>query len=174
MIADFDHVLSYHVFKHYIQDFTLDKNKDLGQKIDEIKRLRQQLEIGEALLAVSENRKCKAPILLSHDVLAYGYECNNYSKFGNSFVNANGQRPRSHKTSVPDLAIGYLIYARKEHLQDLNKSIKKRFNVKGSVEHAPCRIEELKEFVYDYMDLMNYSYVKEDIHQLKLLHIFLK
>jgi hypothetical protein len=170
VIADFDHVLSYHVFKHYVHDLMLDKDKHLG----EIQELRQQLEIGEALLAVYENRKSKAPVLLSQDALAYGYECNNHSKFGNSFVNINGQRPRSHKTSVPDLAIGYLIYARKEHLQNLNKAIKQKFHIKGRVEHAPCRIEDLKEFVYGYMDLMGYPYIKEDIHQLKLLNIFLR
>ena len=170
VIADLDQVLSYHMFKHYTQSLIFNKDKNSA----EVQKLGEQLEIDKASLSVCENRKSKATILLNHDALAYGYECNNYSKFGNSFVNANGQRPASHKTSVPDLAIGYLIFARKEHLQDLNKSIKEKFHIKGSVGHAPCKIEELKKFVYDYMDIMSYPYIKEDIHQLKLLNIFLR
>ena len=120
-----------------------------------------------------EGRKVE-PILLHHDYLAYGYQCNNKCKLGNSFVNSNGSRPKSHKTSVPNLAIGYLIYASKEDLRELNKAIKTRFKVKGRVEHVSCTIDELTNFVYDYMDLMKCPYIKENIHQLKLLNIFLK
>ena len=169
VLADFDHVLSYHIFKHYQQSLLLDQERHLT----EVRELRQKIELGEALLAQVEGRKVE-PILLHHDYLAYGYQCNNKCKFGNSFVNSNGSRPKSHKTSVPDLAIGYLIYASKEDLRELNKAIKTRFKVKGRVEHVSCTIDELINFVYDYMDLMKCSYIKENIHQLKLLNIFLK
>jgi hypothetical protein len=169
-LADYDHVLSYHVFKKYEQSLISSKE----QYLDEIKKLEQQLEVGEALLAVAQGRKIE-PVLLNHDFLAYAYECNGHCKFGNSFVNSNGQRPKSHKTSVPNLAIGYLIYSSKEHLQELNVAIKKSFKIKGAAaEHAPCKIEELRSFVYDFMRIMKYPYVEEDIHQLKLLNIFLK
>jgi hypothetical protein len=130
--------------------------------------------VSEALLASSQNRPVE-PALLNHNFLAYGYECNDYSKFGNSFIHSNGQRPKSQKTSVPNLAVGYLIYASKEHLHDLNRANKKRYKLIGkNPEHAPCKIDELKSFIYKYMDLMKYPYIKEDIHQLKLLNIFLK
>ena len=59
-------------------------------------------------------------------------------------------------------------------LRKLNRAIKTRFKVKGRVEHVSCTIEELTSFVYDYMDLMKCPYIKENIHQLKLLNIFLK
>ena len=169
VLADFDHVLSYHIFRHYQQSLLLDQEKYLI----ELRELKQRAELAEAILAQSEGRKVE-PVLLHHDYLAYGYQCNNKCKFGNSFVNSNGSRPKSHKTSVPDLAIGYLIYASKEDLRELNRAIKTRFGIKGRVEHVPCTIEELTNFVYDYMDVMKYSYTREDIHQLRLLNIFLK
>lgn len=169
-LSDYDHVLSYHIFKHYEKSL-LESN---SSSLKEIEELRKKLEVSEALLARSQNRPIE-PALLDHNFLAYGYECNGHSKFGNSFVNSNGQRPKSHKTSVPNLAVGYLIYASKKHLQDLNRAIKKCYKLTGrNPEHAPCKIDELKSFVYKYMDLMKYPYIKEDIHQLKLLNIFLK
>ena len=61
--------------------------------------------------------------------LLYAFECNNRIKFGSSFCNKNGQRPKSHKTSVPNLAIGFVIYSSKETLQELNKAIKKKFKM---------------------------------------------
>ena len=170
VLSDYDHVLSYHIFKHYEKNLLESKSSSL----EKIAELRKKLEISEALLAKSENRPVE-PTLIDHNFLSYGYECNDESKFGNSFVNKNGQRPKSHKTSVPNLAVGYLIYSSKKHLQDLNRAIKKRYNITGkNPEHAPCKIDELKSFVYSYMDLMQYPYIKEDIHQLKLLNIFLK
>lgn len=169
-LSDYDHVLSYYIFKHYEKNLLESKSASLK----EIAELRKKLEVSEAFLAKSENRPLE-PTLLDHSFLAYGYGCNNVSKFGNSFVNINGQRQKSHKTSVPNLAVGYLIYSSKEHLQDLNRAIKKRYKITGTnPEHAPCKIDELKSFVYNYMDLMQYPYIKEDIHQLKLLNIFLK
>ena len=98
VLADFDHVLSYHIFKHYQQSLLLDQERHLT----EVRELRQKIELDEALLAQVEGRKVE-PILLHHDYLAYGYQCNNKCKLGNSFVNSNGFRPKSHKTSVLDL-----------------------------------------------------------------------
>ena len=73
------------------------------------------------------------------------------------------------------IAVGYLIDASKEHSQDLNCTIKKCYQLTGrNPEHAPCKINELKSFVYKCMDLMKYPYIKEDLHQLKLLNIYLK
>jgi len=98
VLADFDHVLSYHIFKHYQQSLLLDQERHLT----EVRELRQKIELDEALLAQVEGRKVE-PILLHQDYLAYGYQCNNKCKLGNSFVNSNGFRPKSHKTSVLDL-----------------------------------------------------------------------
>lgn len=108
--------------------------------------MRQKIELGEALLAQMEGWKVE-PVLLHRDYLAYGYQCNNKCKFGNSFVNSNGSRPKSHKTSVSDLAIEYLIYALKEDLRELNKAIKTRLKAKGRVEHVSCTIDELTNFM---------------------------
>ena len=80
------------------------------------------------------------PVLLDYSYLAYGYECNSKSKFGNSFVNINGKKPKTHRTSVPALAVGYLIYVSKEHLQELNCVIKNRYQTTNrKTEHALCR-----------------------------------
>ena len=100
--------------------------------------------------------------------------CNNKVKFGYSFCNKNGQRPKSHKTSVPNLTIGFVVYLSKENLQELNKAIKKRFKTKSRSEHLDCKISELEQFVFDYLDLMRFNYKKEDIHLLTLLNIYLK
>lgn len=50
--------------------------------------------------------------------LLYAYVCNNLVKFGTSFCNKDGQRPKSHKTSVPDLSIGFVFYSSKSNLQN--------------------------------------------------------
>ena len=78
-----------------------------------------------------------------------GYECNKKVKFGTSFCNKNGQRPKSHKTSVPNLDIGFVVYSSKKNLQNLNKAIKERFNMKGKNEHINCEILVLEKFVFD-------------------------
>lgn len=94
---------------------------------------------------------------------------------GNNFVNKNGQRPKSQKTSVPNLAIGYILYGNKMHLQDLNKAIKKCFNLSGKTEHVPCKLNELETFVFNYLELMQYPLHKKDIStHLTLLNILLK
>ena len=106
--------------------------------------------------------------------MLYGYECNKKVKFGTSFCNKNGQRPKSYKTSVPNLTIGFVVYSSKDNLQKLNKAIKNRFKIKGKNEHLDDEISELEKFVFDYLDLMKFEYKKENIHQLTLLNIYLK
>lgn len=103
----------------------------------------------------------------------YGYECNKKVKFGTSFCNKNGQRPKSRKTSVPNLALGFVVYSSKENLQKLNRAIKDRFDIKGKYEHINCEITELEEFVFDYLNFMKFDHKKENIHQLTLLNIYL-
>jgi len=100
--------------------------------------------------------------------------CNNKTKFGTSFCNKDGQRPKSHRTSVPDLAIGFVIYASKEHLQKLNKAIKDRFRIISKLEHINCHIDEVGQFIIQYLNIMNFEYKQEDIQTLKLLNITLK
>jgi hypothetical protein len=106
--------------------------------------------------------------------LLYAFECNNRVKFGTSFTNKNGQRPKSHKTSVPNLVIGFVVYSSKETLQELNKAIKKKFKIKSKKEHLNCKIDELKEFVLDYLELIEFNYKEENIHKLTKLNIFLE
>ena len=105
--------------------------------------------------------------------MLYGYECNKKFKFGTSFCNKNGQRPKSHKISVPNLAIGFVVYSSKDNLQKFNRVIKDRFNIKGKNEHINCKIIALEKFVFAYLNLMKFDYKKEDIHQLAMLNIFL-
>ena len=91
-LSDYDRVLSYHIFKYYEKSL-LESN---SASIKEIAELRKKLEISEALLAKSKNRPVE-PTLINHNFLFYGYGCNDVSKFGNSFVNVNGQRPKATK-----------------------------------------------------------------------------
>jgi len=79
-LADYDHVLSYHIFKHY-EKTLLESN---SASIKEIAELRKKLKISEALLTKSEDKPVE-PALINHSYLAYGYKCNDGSKFGNSF-----------------------------------------------------------------------------------------
>jgi len=99
---------------------------------------------------------------------------NGIVKFSTSFCDKNGQRPKSHKTSVPNLALGFVIYASKEHLQKLNKAIKERFKMQGGSEHVNCKIHELERFAIDYLKIMKFEFKREKIQTLKLLNIFLK
>ena len=169
VLNDYDPVLSYQVFKFYEQDL-LAKSKE---KMIELENYRKKLEIAKAEIAKLKNKPIDVD-LGSGKFLLYGYECNNKVKFGSSFCNKNGQRPKSHKTSVPNLAIGFMVYSSKENLQELNKAIKKKFKTKNRNEHLDCKINELEKFVFDYLNLMEFDYQKEDIHQLTLLNIYLK
>ena len=111
--------------------------------------------------------------LVGGEFLLYAYACNSWVKFGTSFCNKTGQRPKSHRTSVPELSIGFVIYASKPDLQNVNKAIKHRFCIERK-EHINCSIQELEDFVIDYLKIMNFKYEKEDLEKLKLLNIFLK
>ena len=73
--------------------------------------------------------------------MLYGYGCNKKKvKFGSSFSNKNGQKPKSHKTFVPNLALSFVVYS----------SIKKRFKIKDKGEFFNCKINELEKFVFYY------------------------
>ena len=141
--------------------------------VAELKSTYEKLELVEAENAKLQNKTINVP-LIKGKYLFYGYECNNMVKFGTSFSNVNGQRPKSHRTSVPNLAIGFVVYSSKSNLQDLNRSTKSRFNIKGRCEHLDCKIDELESFVIRYLDLMEADYVREDIQTLKLLAISLR
>ena len=169
VLNDYDPVLSYQVFKLYEQDL-LAKPKKI---ITELKNYRKKLEVAEAEIAKLKNKPIINVDLGGGKFLLYGYECNKKVKFGINFCNKNGQRPKSHKTSVPNLSIGFVVYSSKDNLQKLNRAIKDRFNIKGKNEHINCKIIALKKFVFAYLNLIKFDYKKEDIHQLALLNIFL-
>ena len=169
VLNDYDQVLSYQIFKLSEQDL-LAKPKKIKT---ELKNYRKKLELAEAEIAKLKNKPMDVN-LGGGQFLLYAYEYNNRVKFGSSFCNKNGQRPKSHKTSVPNLAIGFIIYSSKDTLQELNKAIKKKFKIKSKKEHLNCKIDELKEFVLDYLELMEFNYKEENIHQLTLLNIYLK
>ena len=167
VLNDYDPVLSYHVFKFYEQDLLANSK----EKKIEIENYRKKLEIANAKIAKLKNKPIDIN-LGGGKFLLYAYECNNRVKFGSSFCNKNGQRPKSHKTSVPNLAIGFVVYSSKETLQELNRAIKRKFKIKRT-EHINCKIDELKHFVLEYLELMEFNYKEEDIHQLTKLNIFL-
>ena len=169
VLNDYDQVLSYQIFKLSEQDL-LAKPKKIKT---ELKNYRKKLELAEAEIAKLKNKPMDVN-LGGGQFLLYAYEYNNRVKFGSSFCNKNGQRPKSHKTSVPNLAIGFIIYSSKDTLQELNKAIKKKFKIKSKKEHLNCKIDELKKFVLDYLELMEFNYKEENIHQLTLLNIYLK
>lgn len=168
-LSDYDDTFSWHVFTEYEKSFEFDKSKLLLDLHNIYKRVE---------LLTAENSKLKNKAidvdLVGGQFLLYAYMCNNQVKFGTSFCNKNGQRPKSHKTSVPNLAIGFVIYASKEHLTNVNKRIKEKFSIGGRFEHVNCTIDELEEFVTQYLELMAFQYKKEDIQKLDLLNIFLK
>ena len=138
-----------------------------------IKASQNYNELLEAEIAKLKNKPITID-LVGGKFLLYAYLCNNIVKFGTSFCNKNGQRPKSHRTSVPNLALGFVIYASKEHLQKLNKAIKDRFKMQGGSEHVNCKIHELERFAIDYLKIMKFEFKKEKIQTLKLLNIFLK
>ena len=166
VLNDYDSVLSYQIFKLYEQEL-LSNPSHILIELDSFKKKIQLLE--------AENAKLKNSginvSLKKRENLLYGYECNKKTKFGTSFTNKNGERPKSHKTSVPDLAIGFVVYSSKQNLQALSKAIKDRYNTK--TEHPDCSVNDLEKFVFSYCDLMNWKYIKEDIHKLRFLNIFL-
>jgi len=169
VLNDYDPVLSYQVFKLYEQDL-LAKPKKI---ITELKNYRKKLEVAEAEIAKLKNKPIINVDLGGGKFLLYGYECNKKVKFGINFCNKNGQRPKSHKTSVPNLSIGFVVYSSKDNLQKLNRAIKDRFNIKGKNEYINCKIIALEKFFFAYLNLMKFDYKKENINQLAMLNIFL-
>lgn len=168
VLCDYDETFSWHVCNLYQKEL----RKEQSTLSIKLKKLYEKID-----LLVLENSKLKnKPIhveLVGGENLLYAYVCNNHVKFGTSFCNKNGQRPKSHKTSVPDLAIGFVIYASKKNLIKLNKKIKERYRITG--EHIyNNNINKVEKFVIEYFELMRYNYKKESIQQLKLLNIFLK
>jgi len=149
MLSDYDSVLEYHIFKSYQQDLL----KNFNEKKMELEHYKQKLEIANAKIAKLKKKPLDVD-LGGGKFLLYAYSCNKKTKFGHSFCNKNGQRPKSHKTSVPNLAIGFVIYSSKETLQALNKVIKQKFNIQSKKEHLDCTIDELKTFVISYLKLM--------------------
>lgn len=166
VLNDYDSVLSYQIFKLYEQEL-LSNPSHILTELDSFKKKIQLLEAENAKL---KNSGINVSLEKGENLL-YGYECNMKTKFGTSFTNKNGQRPKSHKTSVPDLCIGFVVYSSKQNLQDLSRVIKNRYKTK--TEHVDCSINDLEKFVFSYCDLMDWKYIKEDIHTLRLLNIFL-
>jgi len=129
-LNDYDDAFSWHAFTQYQKSL----QDDTSKVFLELQKVYQTVELLEAENAKLKNKSIDVD-LVGGKCLFYGYMCNNQVKFGTSFCNKNGQRPKSHKTSVPDLAIGFVFYASKEHLQNLNKAIKDRFRIVGRFEH---------------------------------------
>jgi len=77
---DYDHVLSFQVFKLYEQDL-LARPKKITT---ELKNYRKKLELVEAEIAKLKNKPIDVD-LRGGQFLLYGYECNKKVKFGTSF-----------------------------------------------------------------------------------------
>ncbi len=171
VLSEYDKVFSWHVFTHYEKSLKAEKSTVLL----ELQNLYKRVELLEAENAKLKNKAIDVD-LVGGKYLLYAYTCNNKVKFGTSFCNKNGQRPKSHKTSVPDLSIGFVIYAPKKCLQEVNRLVKRqeKFPISARFEHIKCTIEEFEEFVIKHLDNMGYAYKKEDIHKLNLLNSFLE
>ena len=169
VLHDYDASFSWHILTAYKNSLE-ESNKKVGL---ELKGFQERSQLLEAENAQLKNKAIEVN-LVGGEFLLYAYLCNNIVKFGTSFCNKNGQRPKSHKTSVPNLSLGFVIYASKEHLQQLNKAIKYRFKIKGRGEHVHCHIDELEHFAISYLKIMNFEFKQEKIQTLKLLNIFLK
>lgn len=141
--------------------------------LEKLREAYKKLELSAAQVAQLKNQSFKVN-LNGGKCLFYAYLCNNHVKWGTSFTNVDGQRPKAHKTSIPNLEIGFVIYSSKENLQNLNKAIKIHFKIKTKREHLSCSIEELEKFVINYMDVMDFKSTREDVHKLNLLSILCK
>jgi hypothetical protein len=194
VLNDFDETFSYLVFERYTASFKEnesvllqeleDTRKSLKQKTqlakDQLKKIKSEKKLVEQKLVLSEaeNAKLKNQTitvdLTGGSSLFYAYECNGQVKFGTSFCNKNGQRIKSHRTSVPNLTIGFIIYASKSDLQCLNRIIKARFKIRRNIEHIDRSISEVESFVFGYLKLMDIQYKKETVEKLALLEVFFK
>lgn len=171
VLSSYDNAFSWHVFSKFVQSMELDKVA-FAIELDKVYKMNEILTAKNAKL---EGKSIEVD-LVGGDYLSYGYSCNKQVKFGNSFKNKNGQRPKSHKTAVPKLAIGFIIYSSKENLQTVNSALKKRYNITNRKEHLPegVSVKDVENFMLDYMRLMNFEFKRECIHTLTLLNIYLQ
>ena len=169
VLSDYDAVFSWHISSMYMK--SLETNQS-GCFL-ELQKVYQELEVLQAINAKLSNKAIDVP-LVGGLFLLYWYLCNKIVKFGTSFSNKDGQRPKSHKTSVPNLCIGFVFYASKEALIKVNRAIKDKFGNGSRLEHVDCEIVVLEEFIISYFELMGFDYQREDIQKLKLLNVFLR
>ena len=169
VLSDYDPILSYQIFKRYSSELC-SKNNEL---IEELALYRDKLELATATIAKLEKKRVSAFLTGGRSYL-YAYACNSMTKSGTSYSNVNGQRLKSHRSSVPNLVVGFVVYAAKKHLQALQKAIKAKFNPLGSLEHLNVDVSTLETFVYWFLDGMQFPYTKESSHTLNLLNIFFK
>jgi len=171
VLSSYDNAFSWHVFSKFVESVELDKVA-FAIELDKVYKR------NEILMAKNAQLQGKAieVDLVGGDYLSYGYSANKQVKFGNSFRNKNGQRPKSHKTAVPKLAIGFVIYSSKENLQIVNSALKKKYNITNRKEHLPegVSVEDVENFMLDYMKLMDFEFKRECIHTLTLLNIYLQ
>ena len=104
-------MLSYQIFKLYEQELI----SNLSSILTELDFLKKKIQLLEAENAKLRNSTVNVN-LKKGEYLLYAYECNKKTKFGTSFTNKNGQRSKSHKTSVPDLSLGFVLYSSKQNL----------------------------------------------------------
>lgn len=171
ILSDYSPILFFHVFTEYKKSFEVRSKSSRFYEL-KIKELLNNIELLGATISKLTNKAFKVD-LTGGRYLLYAYECNNKVKFGTSFKNKKGQRPKSHRTSVPNFAIGFVIYAEKKHLQSFNNAVKQnlKFDVKG--EFAGCSIEEFEYFTLQYFKTMGWKCHKENIQKIKLLNISL-
>jgi len=94
VLSDYDDVLSCQVFTLYekhVENFS-------SQVMIELDISKKKLQLAEFQISKLQNM----PVDISLDggkYLLYAYMCNSKCKFGTSFCNKKGERPKSHKTS---------------------------------------------------------------------------
>jgi hypothetical protein len=142
-------------------------------KTESLTCLKKKIELLNAEIALLKNQAIEV-FLTGGPHLFYAYPCNGGVKFGTSYLNKNGARPKFHKGSVPNFAIGFVIYSEKRYLQLLNTAIKTKFRIVGNNERINCTLLEMQNFVTQYLKLMDFDFKKEDGHLIDLLNIFLR
>ena len=171
ILSDYNPILFFHVFTEYKKCFKVRYKSSRFYEL-KIKKLLNNMELLGATIAKLTNKAFKVD-LTGGKYLLYAYKCNDKVKFGTSFKNKKGQRPKSHRTSVPNFAIGFVIYAEKGHLISFNNAVKQNLNFDIKGEFAECSIEEFEYFTLQYFKMMRWRYLREDIQKIKLLNIYL-
>ena len=151
-----DAVVSYQIIKLYQKELLLNSS----HMWEELKSYREKNESLEAEIANMENELIDVSLDKEKNLL-YAYECNEKTKFGTSYTN-----------SVPNFAIGFIIYASRENLKRLTLSIKYRYKIKKK--QVDCPVAELENFVVGYCDNMGWEYTKEEKHELKRANMAFK